>query len=104
MGRAIHRHSLEFKRKAVKLSPLDGVEVQACPTLWISIPSCCRGGAKKCAATEGELRLLQALERGYALLHREPELITRGGIPDGNAPWNRSFIFSKPILCRVSGS
>ena len=31
MGRAIHRYSLEFKRQAVKLSPLDGVEVQAVP-------------------------------------------------------------------------
>lgn len=45
--RKVHRYSLEFKLKTVKLSQLKGVEVQAVATPLRFIRSCCRGGGRR---------------------------------------------------------
>ena len=43
----VHRYSLEFKLKAVKLSQLEGVDLQAVADASRFTPSCCRAGGTK---------------------------------------------------------
>ena len=96
MGRAsprkIHRYSLEFKRQAVKLSQLDGVEVQAVadaldihPFMLSRWRKEMRDGQLRGTGGEApvkppkvrELKRLQALERAHALLQQEHELLKK---------------------------
>ena len=96
MGRAsprkIHRYSLEFKRQAVKLSQLDGVEVQAVADALDIHPFMLSRWRKELRdgqlrGTDGEmpvkppkvreLKRLQALERAHALLQQEHELLKK---------------------------
>ena len=94
MGRAsprkVHRYSLEFKRQAVKLSQLEGVEVQA-DALDIHPFMLSRwrkemregnlrgpGGVAPVKPPKvRELKRLQALERAHALLQQEHELLKK---------------------------
>lgn len=96
MGRAsprkIHRYSLEFKRQAVKLSQLEGVEVQAVadaldihPFMLSRWRKEMRDGQLRGTGGEApvkppkvrELKRLQALERAHALLQQEHELLKK---------------------------
>ena len=96
MGRAsprkIHRYSLEFKRQAVKLSQLDGVEVQSVadaldihPFMLSRWRKEMRDGQLRGTGGEApvkppkvrELKRLQALERAHALLQQEHELLKK---------------------------
>ena len=96
MGRAsprkIHRYSLEFKRQAVKLSQLDGVEVQAVADALDIHPFMLSrwrkemrdgnlrgplGVAPVKPPKVRELKRLQALERAHALLQQEHELLKK---------------------------
>jgi len=96
MGRAsprkIHRYSLEFKRQAVKLSQLEGVEVQAVadaldihPFMLSRWRKEMRDGQLRGTGEEApvkppkvrELQRLQALERAHALLQQEHELLKK---------------------------
>lgn len=88
----VHRYSLEFKRTAVKLSHLRGVEVQAVAaaldihpfmlSLWRKQV---REGVLRGAAPTvrvpvpraREIRQLQALRRAHALLQEEHELLKK---------------------------
>ena len=96
MGRAsprkVHRYSLEFKRQAVKLSQLEGVEVQAVadaldihPFMLSRWRKEMRDGQLRGTGGEApvkppkvrELKRLQALERAHALLQQEHELLKK---------------------------
>jgi transposase len=96
MGRAsprkIHRYSPEFKRQAVKLSQLEGVEVQAVadaldihPFMLSRWRKEMRDGNLRGPDGEApvkppkvrELKRLQALERAHALLQQEHELLKK---------------------------
>ena len=95
MGRAsprkIHRYSLEFKRQAVKLSQLEGVEVQAVadaldihPFMLSRWRKEMRDGQLRGTGGEAvkppkvrELKRLQALECAHALLQQEHELLKK---------------------------
>ena len=96
MGRAsprkIHRYSLEFKRQAVKLSQLEGVEVQAVADALDIHPFMLSrwrkemrdgnlrgplGVAPVKPPKVRELKRLQALERAHALLQQEHELLKK---------------------------
>jgi transposase len=90
--RKVHRYSLEFKRTAVQLSHLDGVEVQAVAdaldihpfmlsrwrkearegVLWGGVP-----GAPVKAPPVAEIKQLQALKRAHALLQEEHALLQK---------------------------
>ena len=97
MGRAgpkkVHRYSLEFKLKAVKLSQLKGVEVQAVADALDMHPFMLSRWRKE--ARDGvlrgsvivksrlrktparEIRRLQALQRAHALLQEEHALLKK---------------------------
>jgi transposase len=96
MGRAsprkVHRYSLEFKRQAVKLSQLEGVEVQAVADALDIHPFMLSrwrkemrdghlrgpGGVAPVKPPKvRELKRLQALERAHALLQQEHELLKK---------------------------
>ena len=93
--RKVHRYSLEFKLKAVKLSQLNGVEVQAVAealeihpfmlSRWrkeardgvlrgrVSLPS----ALKKKTPPAREMRRFQALQRAHAVLQEEHALLKK---------------------------
>lgn len=86
----VHRYSLEFKRTAVKLSQLRGVEVQAVaaaldihPFMLSRWRKEVRHGVLRGAAPTvrmpvppvRQIKQLQALKRAYALLHEEHALL-----------------------------
>lgn len=89
----VHRYSLEFKRSAVKLSQLSGVQVQAVAAALDIHPfmlsrwrkeardGMLRGGGPahrpRIRPPVREIRRLQALERAHALLHEEHELVKK---------------------------
>jgi transposase len=96
MGRAgpkkVHRYSLEFKRTAVRLSQLDGVEVQVVAAALDIHPFMLSRWRKevrdgKLRGQGGmalvkppkvrELKRLQALERAYELLQQEHALLKK---------------------------
>ena len=96
MGRAsprkVHRYSLEFKRQAVKLSQLEGVEVQAVADALDIHPFMLsrwrkemrdgnlRGSGRVAPVKPPKVRefkRLQALERAHALLQQEHELLKK---------------------------
>jgi transposase len=88
----VHRYSLEFKRQAVKLSQLEGVEVQAVADALDIHPFMLsrwrkemrdgnlRGSGRVAPVKPPkvrELKRLQALERAHALLQQEHELLKK---------------------------
>src|SRR5574339_1178739 len=95
MGRPIgpkkvHRHSVEFKLTAVKLSHMPGVEVQTIASALDIHPfmlsrwrkevrdGVVRGRAKRVATgARRELERLQALEREHTMLREEHELLKK---------------------------
>jgi transposase len=90
----VHRYSLEFKRTAVRLSHLPGIEVQAVaealdihPFMLSRWRKEARDGVLRGAvarprptlpkAPVREIRRLQAVERAHALLREEHELLKK---------------------------
>ena len=93
--RKVQRYSLEFKLKAVKLSQLEGVEVQAVAdaleihpfmlSKWrkearngvlrgrVAVPA----AVKRTAPSARELKRFQALRRAHALLQEEHALLKK---------------------------
>ena len=86
----VHRYTLEFKLKAVKLSQLKGVEVQAVAdaleihpfmlSLWrkqVREGVIVARASKLDVETTAELRRLKELERRYKVLREEHELLKK---------------------------
>jgi transposase len=90
----VHRYSLEFKRTAVRLSHLPGIEVQAVaealdihPFMLSRWRKQARDGVLRGAVARSrpalakapvrEIRRLQAVERAHALLREEHELLKK---------------------------
>ena len=92
-AKKLPRYSLDFKRKAVKLTQVSGIEVQVVAAALDIHPVMLsrwrqearegrlRGSEPQAAATPNvpirELKRLQALERAHALLQEEHELLKK---------------------------
>jgi len=92
-AKKLPRYSLDFKRKAVKLTLVSGIEVQVVAAALDIHPVMLsrwrqearegrlRGSERQSAATPNvpirELKRLQALERAHALLQEEHELLKK---------------------------
>ena len=87
--RKVQRYSLEFKLKAVKLSQLQGVQVQAVADALEIHPfmlskwrkqvrdGALRGKGRDLKVPPREIRRLQELERAHALLQEEHDLLKK---------------------------